>query len=116
MVMMVLLKDACTCAMPSATFLRTFLRTRCAALLDGALAIMNFQSLLFLERSRCFTRTFTRTRIGTRALTTQGQTTTMAKAAIATNVHQTLDVHGGFATQITFNGEFSHFVAHLFKL
>src|SRR5512139_568969 len=42
-VMMVLLKDACTCATPSATFLRTFLRTRCAAVLAGALAMMIFQ-------------------------------------------------------------------------
>src|SRR5207253_7195403 len=38
-VMMVLLNDACTCAMPSATFLRIFLRTRCAAVLTGGLAI-----------------------------------------------------------------------------
>jgi hypothetical protein len=28
MVMMVLLNEACTCAMPSETFFRTFLRTR----------------------------------------------------------------------------------------
>src|ERR671939_710550 len=38
-VMIVLLKDACTWATPSLTFLRTFLRTRCAALLAGALAM-----------------------------------------------------------------------------
>src|SRR3954470_13684554 len=38
-VMMVLLKDACTWQMPSDTFLRTFLRTRCAALETGALAM-----------------------------------------------------------------------------
>src|SRR3954469_3275875 len=38
-VMIVLLNDACTCATPSDTFLRTFLRTRCAALLTGALAM-----------------------------------------------------------------------------
>src|SRR6476620_7816718 len=40
-VMMVLLNDACTCAMPSATFLRTFLRTRWAAVF-GALAMLTF--------------------------------------------------------------------------
>src|SRR5690606_41276096 len=40
MVMMVLLNDACTCAMPSATFLRTFLRTRWAALLAGDCAML----------------------------------------------------------------------------
>src|SRR3954465_3673501 len=38
-VMIVLLKDACTWQTPSFTFLRTFLRTRCAALLTGALAM-----------------------------------------------------------------------------
>jgi hypothetical protein len=41
MVMMVLLNDACTWAMPSAMFLRTFLRMRCAALELGAFAIEN---------------------------------------------------------------------------
>src|SRR6478752_4048341 len=40
-VMIVLLNDACTCATPSATFLRTFLRTRWAAVL-GALAMLTF--------------------------------------------------------------------------
>src|SRR5687767_6922200 len=39
-VMMVLLNDACTCAMPSATFLRTFLLTRRAAVLTGGLAMV----------------------------------------------------------------------------
>src|SRR3954468_17430442 len=38
-VMIVLLKDACTWQTPSDTFLRTFLRTRCAALLTGAFAM-----------------------------------------------------------------------------
>src|SRR3954453_1432391 len=42
MVMIVLLNDACTCAMPSATFLRIFLRTRWAAVLTGALAMLTF--------------------------------------------------------------------------
>src|SRR5476649_1014497 len=41
-VMIVLLNDACTCATPSATFLRTFLRTRWAAELFGALAMLTF--------------------------------------------------------------------------
>src|SRR5262245_48713775 len=39
-VMIVLLNDACTCAMPSATFLRTFLLTRRAAVLTGGLAMV----------------------------------------------------------------------------
>src|ERR1700712_1707784 len=41
-VLIVLLNDACTCATPSATFLRTFLRTRWAAELFGDLAMMTF--------------------------------------------------------------------------
>src|SRR5215470_4504281 len=49
-VMIVLLNDACTCATPSATFLRTFLRTRWAAELFGALAMLTFfQSVVELE-------------------------------------------------------------------
>src|SRR6218665_2748483 len=48
-VMMVLLNEACTCAIPSATFLRIFLRTRWAALLTGDLAMMIFQSLYFFS-------------------------------------------------------------------
>jgi hypothetical protein len=29
----------------------------------------------------------------------------MTETTVATNVHQTLDVHGGFTAQVTFNGE-----------
>src|SRR5436190_15934029 len=47
-VMIVLLKDACTWQTPSDTFLRTFLRTRCAALLAGALA-MSYLSRRFIS-------------------------------------------------------------------
>src|SRR6476661_4114860 len=53
-VMIVLLKDACTCATPSETFLRTFLRTRCAALFAGDFAILISQ--LLLEGRRAFAR------------------------------------------------------------
>src|SRR3569832_359982 len=56
-VMIVLLKEACTCATPSLTFLRTFLRTRCAALETGALAMCLLLFLLFLERLRGTART-----------------------------------------------------------
>src|SRR3990167_1189077 len=49
MVMMVLLIDACTCAIPSATFLRTFLRTRADAALEGDLAIRGLQSDYFFS-------------------------------------------------------------------
>src|SRR5712691_11719327 len=46
-VMMVLLNDACTCAMPSATFFLTFLRTRAAAALLCCLAMVD--SFYFLS-------------------------------------------------------------------
>jgi hypothetical protein len=38
-----------------------------------------------------------------RALTANRQAATMTQAAVAAQVHQTLDVHRGFATQIAFN-------------
>jgi sporulation-control protein spo0M len=50
-------------------------------------------------------RTLAGTGIGTRTLATHGQAAAMAETAIATNVHQTLDVHGGFTAQVTLDGE-----------
>jgi len=38
-------------------------------------------------------------------LSANGQPATMAKATITAKVHKTLDVHGYFAPQITFNRE-----------
>ena len=38
-------------------------------------------------------------------LTANGQVTTMAQTAVATKIHQAFDVHLGFTTQVTFNGE-----------
>jgi hypothetical protein len=40
----------------------------------------------------------------------------MTESTVATNVHQTLDVHGGFATQVTFNGEQSDLIANFFQI
>jgi hypothetical protein len=42
-----------------------------------------------------------------RALTTNRQRTTMTQTAVAAKVHQTLDVHGNFTTQVTFDAVFS---------
>src|SRR3954470_4349924 len=100
--------------MPSATFLRTFLRTRCAALLAGALAML-FQSL-FLQGLRGLARTLAGTGIGARALAAHRQATAMAEAAIAADVHQSLDVHRRLATQVAFDGEESDLVADLFEI
>jgi hypothetical protein len=115
MVMMVLLNEACTCATPSETFLRTFLRTRCAALLAGDLAILIFQSL-FLQCRCTLARTLASAGIGTRTLTTHWQTTAMAETTVATDVHQTLDVHRGFTAQVTFNGELLDLLANFFQI
>src|SRR5690606_21138294 len=96
-VMMVLLNDACTCAMPSATFLRTFLRTRWAALLAGDFAML--YSLL-LQGLGSLARTLAGAGIGARALAAHGQAATMAEAAVAADVHQSLDVHRRLAAQV----------------
>ncbi len=40
----------------------------------------------------------------------------MTKTAVATNVHQTLDVHGGFTAQVAFNGEQRDLVANFFQI
>src|SRR5690606_36437749 len=115
MVMMVLLNEACTWAMPSAMFLRTFLRTRAAAL-DCCLAMEILQTLLFLQRLGSLARTLARARIGLGALATHRQAAAMAEAAVAADVHQALDVHRRFAAQVTFDGELANLVAHLFEL
>ena len=39
----------------------------------------------------------------------------MTHAAVATQIHQTLDVHGQFTTQIAFDDEFTYFIAQLFQ-
>jgi hypothetical protein len=80
----------------------------------GAFAITYLR--LFLQGLRCLTRTLAGTGIGTRTLTTHWQAATMAKATVATDVHQTLDVHRRFATQITFDGEQSDLVTDLFEI
>ena len=40
----------------------------------------------------------------------------MTEATVATDVHQTLDVHRGFTAQITFNGEGCDLVADFFQI
>ena len=40
----------------------------------------------------------------------------MAQATIATEVHQTLDVHRHFTTQVTLDGEFTYFVTQTIHL
>src|SRR5690606_18173195 len=54
--------------------------------------------------------------VGLGTLTAHRQTTTMTQAAVATQVHQALDLHVDFAAQITFNDELGHFAAQQFDL
>ena len=62
------------------------------------------------------TRTLTGTSVGLGTLTADRQTTTMTQAAIATQVHQALDLHVDFATQVTFNDELAHFATKQLNL
>src|SRR5690606_6801978 len=49
--------------------------------------------------------------VGPGALAAQGQAATVAQAAIAGQVHQTLDRHADFATQVAFDHELADFGA-----
>src|SRR5690606_37465056 len=101
--------------MPSETFLRTFFRTRWAALLAGDLAIGFFQSLL-LQCRGALARTLAGAGIGAGALTAHRQAAAMTEAPVAADVHQTLDVHRRLTTQVTLDGELGDLVADLFQI
>ncbi|KPZ27913.1 hypothetical protein ALQ50_03062 [Pseudomonas coronafaciens pv. coronafaciens] len=62
------------------------------------------------------TRTFASTRVGLGTLTAYWKTPTMTQTAVAAQVHQALDFHVDFATQVTFSGELRHFATQLFNL
>src|SRR5262252_5251064 len=114
--MIVLLNDAWICAIPSATFFFTFFRTRVAAVgvcCCGGLAMVWFlccstrqathRSSLGrcrLRGDRLLARTFTRARVGARALTAHRQALAMTQAPIGAEVHQPLDVHRHLAAPI----------------
>src|SRR3981081_1764658 len=61
-----------------------------------------FANLLLLAGDR-LGRTLARARIGVGALAAHRQSAAMTQAAIAAEVHQTLDVHAGFTTQVAFD-------------
>jgi hypothetical protein len=82
--------------------------------LAGAFAMVLYA--LFLQGCSSLTGAFACACIGARALTTHGQTAAMAESTVATNVHQTLDVHGCFASQVTFNGELGDLIANFFQI
>src|SRR5665647_974971 len=79
-VMIVLLNEACTWAMPSVTFFFTFFRARVAAVL--ALVAMSFQSLLLLAGD-CLARSLAGAGVGAGALAARGQPLAVTRAAVA---------------------------------
>jgi hypothetical protein len=68
---------------------------------------------LFFQRLSGFARPLAGTSISTCTLTTARQALAMTHTAITTKIHETLDVHRDFTTQITLNDEFSNLVAKL---
>src|ERR1700760_4703710 len=93
-------------------FLRSLRRGRAAPVLAApvaaaaALAIFEFPYDLlrdfFLAGDR-LGRTLAGARLGVRALAMDRKTAAMTQAAIAGEVHQTLDVHRNFTTQVAFD-------------
>src|SRR4030042_653386 len=100
------------CAMPSATFFLTFLRTRAPAFgFCGAVAMLFCPSALLGCRRRLahararLLRALARARVGARALAAHRQPAAVPHAAVAAEVHQPLDAHRHLAAQIAFDGE-----------
>src|SRR5947207_15713704 len=93
-------------AMPSATFFFTFLRTRAAAVgATGGFAMVGILVRSAGLRGRSgnvdfgLARAFARTRVGAGALAANRRALAMTGAAIAAEVHQSLDVHRDLAAQ-----------------
>ena len=60
-------------------------------------------------------RTFAGTSIGAGTLTAHWQTFAVTHAAVATQVHQTLDVHGQLTTQVAFYDKLADFVTQFLE-
>src|SRR5437660_3616368 len=111
------------CAIPSATFFLTFLRARAApALGAGACAIFQSSFTLLAGRLRCrfaadararLLRALARARVGARALAAHGKPAAMTDAAIAAQVHQSLDAHRHRAAEVAFDLELGDLLAQL---
>jgi hypothetical protein len=83
--------------------------------LEGDLAMVISQFRLFFQRQGGFAGALPSPRVRLGALATHGQTTAMAETAVATNVHQTLDVHRGFAAQVTLDCKQTDLVTNFFQ-
>src|SRR5687767_3403159 len=123
-VMMVLLNEAWTWAMPSATFFLTFLRARAAAVCCSSCRVGAF--LLAMSRSypwlrdlagldvqldRRLARALAGPRVGACALAAGRQAFAVAGAAVAAEVHQPLDRHRYLAPQVTFDRQAGNVLA-----
>src|SRR6185437_10730705 len=139
MVMMVLLKEACTCTMPSVTMrlafffgltgLAMFKSSSESAAMDGRYWCFRFRgdcdSYCRLSKGRSWTiallldrpaRTLARARIGARALAAHRQAAAVTQAAIGAEVDQPLDADADFAAQVALDRETRDFLAQLFHL
>src|SRR5262245_38009545 len=114
-VMIVLLKEACTCAIASSTFLRAFFGFFAAGAAApppaaGFAFSSAIQSALCLsgrcvELDRLLARALAGARVGARALAAHRQSAAVADAAPAAEVHEALDVHRHLAPQVALDGE-----------
>src|SRR6056300_1591518 len=115
MVTIVLLKEACTCATPSTTCL--------VILRFVVLAFLAIMSLLQYQRYKLgcsytkqvfahqllayrLTGSLTGTRVSLGTLTAQRQSFSVPNAAVATEVHQTFDIHRHFSSQVALDHHF----------
>src|SRR5690606_25384727 len=86
--------------MPSATVRVTFFRRAPLSLFALAMMPIQIQDLL-ADR---FPRALTGAGVGFGALTAQRQAATMTDATVAAQIHQPLDIHVGFPTQVALRG------------
>src|SRR5690606_8864159 len=71
---------------------------------------------LFLQGCSGTTRTLTGTGVGASALTTHGQTMTVAHAAVGSQIDQALDRKLYFTTQVAFDRKFTDLLADALQL
>src|SRR5579862_4711930 len=116
MVMIVLLKEACTCAIASSTFLRAFLgffgaAAAGAAAPDAGFAFSSAMRYALCLSGRCvqlhclLARALAGACVGARTLAAHRQSAAVTDAAPGPEVHQALDVHGYLAPQVALDGE-----------
>ena len=101
MLMIVLLNVLLMCAWPTAMFLRSLRRTRVLAAFFFGAAML----LALLLRADLAARTLAGTRVRVRALAAHRQAAAMAKAAVAADLHEPLDVLAHLAAEVALDLE-----------